>query len=73
MSSQLDRIKDWKDRARLVNYHLVALAKACGVSLRQLECVFLDNFGIPLEVWVNELRLRDAKALLFREVRPFIA
>jgi AraC-like DNA-binding protein len=40
------------------------LASLRGKTVRQLEREFLRNFSQTPEQWINQLRLRDAKALL---------
>jgi transcriptional regulator GlxA family with amidase domain len=45
MGKRLDRINDWPELERAVNWSVAALAKQCDVSLRTLERHFTKEFG----------------------------
>ena len=66
MNSILDRITDWPERARKVRFHVAALARDCGVSVRQLRSYIHIRFGTTPHSWIMRIRLRDAPALLTR-------
>ena len=65
-SSRLDRITDWDIRARKATYQVKALAHQCEVSLRQLERYFVHRFRSRPHVWLNRLRMREARKLLLK-------
>jgi AraC-like DNA-binding protein len=56
VSSRLDTIANWPDRASRSGYRLSPLAKDCGVSERQLRRYFLQKFQCNPHQWMNERR-----------------
>jgi transcriptional regulator GlxA family with amidase domain len=64
MGSSLGQIKDWHARAQLVRYSASALARSCGVSLRQLERYFTQQGNPSPKTWLDELRDKRAIELL---------
>ena len=64
MRSQLDGIRDWEKWAEVTYYSPGKLAKACGVTLRQLERYFSNTAGKPPRLWLNDLRLQKALELI---------
>jgi len=63
-NSGLDRISDWKARARQAGYRVKQLAYLCRCTPRQLERYFGDKFRIAPHAWMDQVRLRDAQARL---------
>jgi AraC family transcriptional activator FtrA len=63
MSSRLDRITNWEDRAEQVGYRVTRLAREAEVTPRQLERYFRHCFGYGPSEWLEALRLRRAKDL----------
>lgn len=64
MNSLLKPKIDWPDLARKARYSTVGLASLRAKTVRQLEREFLRNFRQSPERWINDLRLRDARAFL---------
>jgi len=64
MSSRLDHITDWENRAEQVGFRIAALARQCGVTDRQLRRYFLHKFGSPPHVWITLKRLERIRPLL---------
>jgi AraC-like DNA-binding protein len=56
MRSRLDRVQNWSELARLVQFHAKLLAQRCGVSSRQLQRFFILKTGRTPQKWLNELR-----------------
>jgi transcriptional regulator GlxA family with amidase domain len=65
MTSRLRCFNDWETSARQVRYQPDALAARHQISLRQLERCFVAQFATHPKRWVEDLKLRDAKQLLF--------
>lgn len=57
MSSRLDLICDWLEKAKLAQFRALGLAQACDVSDRRLRAYFSNRCGKPPQVWLNEIRL----------------
>jgi len=64
MSSRLDRITDWPALAEQVRFNVTKLAKACGVTDRQLRRFFWLNFGTSPHLWMTLRRLEASRPLL---------
>ena len=64
MKSRLDQVRDWSGAAEASKHHARALARACRVTLRQLERFFLATKGATPQRWLDRLRLGRAAALL---------
>jgi AraC-like DNA-binding protein len=64
MSSHLDRLNDWVSLARSARYRPDNLARLCSVSLRQLQRHFAARFGCAPRVWLDDLRLQEARTRL---------
>ncbi|MBI4658906.1 MAG: AraC family transcriptional regulator [Verrucomicrobia bacterium] len=62
--SQLERITDWALLAQKAHYHANELARLNRISQRQLERYFIEHFGRPPQLWLNELRLIKAAVYL---------
>ena len=62
--SRLHAIEDWNTLARKADFRAAQLAEICDISLRQLERFFISENGIHPQDWLNELRLRQAVALI---------
>ena len=62
--TRLQRIEGWESRARQTRYHVDALAQTCAVSTRQLQRFFVSRFGKPPKLWLRDLRLQHALAML---------
>jgi AraC family transcriptional regulator len=54
----------WEEMAETTHYDANELAKICGVSARQLQRHFRDNFHCSPQGWLNERRLLKARRLL---------
>src|ERR1044071_4580849 len=59
----------WNQLARRANYNAKALARECSISVRHLERSFRARFGYSPQVWLNRLRLSDAKEMLQKGMR----
>ena len=64
MHSRLDHIDDWAKLAGTANYKVGALARVCGVSVRQLFRFFEEKHNRSPHEWLHELRMRRASELL---------
>jgi AraC-like DNA-binding protein len=64
MSSRLSRITNWEELAEEASYNAKMLAAKCGVSIRQLERVFLVQTLKSPQQWLDELRLQRAIPLI---------
>lgn len=64
MSSRLDLIVDWQERARLAKYDRAGMAESCGVSVRHLDRYFKERFGCTLQMWLDDLKLLASRAML---------
>lgn len=60
MRSRLDRVTNWDAIAVKGEFQLKGMAKACGVSERQLRRYFQKSFGVNPKVWIDEKRLKLA-------------
>lgn len=60
------RARDWLDRHYAHPLTTGDIAAACGVSVRQLQYVFLRQFGVPPTEYLRRLRLDRARELLTR-------
>jgi AraC-like DNA-binding protein len=63
-NSPLHRIQHWPQLAHEAKYSVKALAKACGVSVRVLERLFLPALGDTPRRWLKRLRMERAVELL---------
>ncbi len=66
MGSRLDRITDWENRARRVNYRVARLARGVAMTPRQLERHFLEMFVRHPKQWMQDLLMQDALRLMRR-------
>jgi len=64
MSSRLDKIRDWEERARKAGYAAARLAKESGVSRQQLSRYFRSRFGVSAQDWLQREKLRTGYLLL---------
>ncbi len=64
LRNRLDRREIWLRLAREVEYDPRKLAERVGVSLRQLQRYFSQDFGMPPREWLKEKRAVDARVLL---------
>jgi AraC-like DNA-binding protein len=64
MNTRLRQAENWQSLAEVANYSAAALARNCGVSLRQLQRFILQTQGKTAQRWLNELRLRKALTLI---------
>ena len=64
MNRRLRAVKDWPQLAHRSRFRAAALAKDCGISLRQLERFFLLRTSKPPQRWLNELRQQHAIVLI---------
>jgi transcriptional regulator GlxA family with amidase domain len=69
MGSRLDRITDWEARARKGKYRVCNLANSVKVSCRQLERYFLRVFQVRPKIWLEDLKMVDARRLWRRGLR----
>jgi AraC-like DNA-binding protein len=69
MNSNLPATPDWAALAKPAGYSAQILAQMQGVSLRQLERIFLKNYGVLPHPWLRRLRMQRAMQLL-NENRP---
>ncbi len=58
MNSRLRWVKDWTERARTSQWRVALLAKACGISVNQLEEFFLTSFHTTPHEWLRRQRLK---------------
>lgn len=58
--------EEWELRAVKARYNLPRLAKACGVTPRQLQRIFLDKFCQSPKDWLDEQRIKAAQQMLLR-------
>jgi AraC-like DNA-binding protein len=64
MSGRLFRIEDWEQLAKTAGFKPGETAALCGVSNRQLERFFQENFKMPPRIWMRQLQCRLAKDLI---------
>jgi transcriptional regulator GlxA family with amidase domain len=64
MSSRLDVITDWEDRAKRANYRVSELAAQCGITERQLRRYFLLKFRCSPHAWLSGRRIELVRPLL---------
>jgi len=64
MASHLDSINDWEALAPEAHYRASSLALKCRISKRQLARYFGARFGVSPQLWIDDLRMRHAFALL---------
>jgi AraC-like DNA-binding protein len=69
MNSNINSSPDWAALARPAGYSAQVLAQHRGISLRQLERIFLKEFGVLPHPWLRQLRMERAMQLL-NEKRP---
>ncbi|HTL54754.1 MAG TPA: helix-turn-helix transcriptional regulator [Candidatus Limnocylindrales bacterium] len=69
MTSRLDDIDNWADRARCAKFHISALALECNISERQLRRYIESRFGLAPHVWMMQYRLREAQTLFSQGLR----
>jgi transcriptional regulator GlxA family with amidase domain len=62
---------DWQSAARLAGYSAVGMAKLLSVSLRQIERHFHDVMKLRVADYLRQLRMHDAKILLYSDLRIF--
>ncbi len=60
MSSRLDRITDWDERASKAGYQASILALSLGVSSRHLDRYLLIRFGVSTKVLLCKFRMDAA-------------
>lgn len=61
---RLKHLSDWREIAHLSDYKPGKLAHNFGITLRQLERYFDQEFGIPPRSWLRTKRMEAAKTLL---------
>jgi methylphosphotriester-DNA--protein-cysteine methyltransferase len=64
--SRLDLVTDWVAEARRAQYQATKLADLCDVSARTLRRFFSQSTGLSPQHWLNEVRVLDATAQLFK-------
>lgn len=64
MSSRLDQVSDWAERAKRARFNLSALAADCHVSKQHLRRYIESRFGPPPHLWMMRQRLQEAPKLL---------
>jgi transcriptional regulator GlxA family with amidase domain len=64
MSKQLNRIQNWTEMARQVNWSPKGLAALCRVTVRTLELYFNEEMGECPHTWLFEQRMQQASDLL---------
>jgi AraC-like DNA-binding protein len=64
MNSNLPATPDWAALAKPAGYSAPILAQLHGISLRQLERIFLKSFGVLPHPWLRQLRMQRAMQLL---------
>jgi AraC-like DNA-binding protein len=64
MSSRLDRITNWAQRARQSGYRVSTLAEDCGVTERQLRRYFLEKFQCSPHEWMSDRKFEWVCAAL---------
>jgi AraC-like DNA-binding protein len=62
--SRLVQVTNWEELAGAARYRANALAKACHISVRELERFFLGRTGKTPHQWLNELRQMEALRML---------
>jgi AraC-like DNA-binding protein len=67
MNSSLPPSSDWAALAKPAGYSAQILAQLQGISLRQLERVFLKEFGVLPHPWLRRLRMQRAVQLLLKK------
>ena len=66
MSSRLDAITDWANRAERAHFRVATLADLCEVTERQLRRYFLTKFGMSPNRWLTGARMELVPPLLQR-------
>jgi len=64
MAKRLEQIQNWPERAQAAKWCAVTLAENCGVTLRQLQREFRQQFARTLQDWLDEQRLQAAPSML---------
>ncbi len=64
MTSRLESIEDWTEKARKAHYSTEELGRLCDVSCSQLRRFFLSAFLRTPQEWLNDVRLWEAMASL---------
>ncbi len=62
--SSSSRQQLWLELVVESNYNASQLAQICGISLRQLENYFMEDFGRSPHNWLTEQRMIAARKLL---------
>jgi len=57
-------VERWKELAEAARFNANALAKLCGVSIRQLQREFRQQLGRSPQDWLDERRIISARQLL---------
>jgi AraC family transcriptional activator of mtrCDE len=63
MNSNSPTTPDWAALAKPAGYSAPILAQLHGISLRQLERMFLKNYGVLPHPWLRQLRMQRAVQL----------
>src|SRR5688572_10679101 len=66
LGSRLNAVTDWKAVARKGDHSVSRIAVICGASERQLRRYIQAKFNQSPRVWLEDLRLAEAEALLIR-------
>ena len=66
MNLRLLHTTDWEQLVKQADFEPGGIADLCGISLRQLERLFAENFHKTPNEWVKEFRFRVAKELIHR-------
>jgi len=64
--SRLDRVTDWSKYVRRADYCVATLARKLNVTPRQLERHFQTTQQMTPKVWIDNIRMKDAKRMLRR-------
>jgi AraC-like DNA-binding protein len=64
MSARLSNIDEWEQLARQADFQPVRMAALCGISRRQLERFFQEQFQTTPGRWLRVLQCRLAKELV---------
>lgn len=64
MSSRLDTIRDWEERAKAQDYCVSKIAKSAGVSRQHLNRYFHARFNQSAQELIRHLRMEQAERLL---------
>ena len=66
MDQVLRAVDNWAELGRRARYDATGLAKLTKVHVRQLQRFFRQRLGVSPQVWLNQLRLFEAKQLVLQ-------